>query len=279
MTLAPKLAFFFMLVLLVALAYAAIDFRPRQFGASCLLYGASTAIVLLIIRDRVGYPGVSAMEIALLWLSFLAAMACMVLASARFSGLRNKLSDRNRQLRDSLLQIEELASRDHLTGALNRRKFMELLEGELQRTDRTGQPFCLVILDLDHFKRINDDHGHPMGDAVLAAMCETMSQALRTIDRVGRLGGEEFAILLPATMLPDGLQVTERLRAVIIGHDWESLAPGLSVRFSAGISVSLPGDTLQAIIKRADDALYHAKRMGRDQVSVTGAAPADAILA
>jgi diguanylate cyclase (GGDEF)-like protein len=263
---APRLAVLFLLALLVLFSYGIIQLTARQFLAGWLLYGVSTALALYWVRDEFGYPGVSAMEIALVWLFFFLALRRLTLASAEFSLLRSQLSDKNRQLHASLKRIEELASHDPLTGVLNRRVLIEHLETELQRAGRTGHSFCFAMIDLDHFKQVNDRFGHPAGDAVLKTFAACAKRSLRTVDRLGRLGGEEFGIVLPATNMEQAMQALQRLAQEAAGCDWESIGSGLSITFSAGLASVIPDDCVESLVKRADEALYRAKREGRNRI-------------
>ena len=176
-----------------------------------------------------------------------------------------------RQANDALRKMEQelrrLATTDALTGIANRRCLMELGAQELQRAQRTGEPVCVLMLDIDHFKQINDSLGHPAGDAVIQALAGLCSESIRTMDAVGRLGGEEFAILLPATGGPGALELAERLRIRVAAHavPWE----GTTIRFTVSIGVA-QRDThsadFAALIGSADQALYRAKNTGRNRV-------------
>lgn len=181
------------------------------------------------------------------------------------SRLRQQLSEKDQELQALRAQIDELARHDPLTGVLNRRSLIEMLEAELQRALRTGHPFCFAIIDLDHFKDANDQYGHPVGDAVLKTVADTAMKLLRTIDRFGRLGGGEFGIVLPATWLDQGVIAMDRLSKAVAGCNWEGLAPGLAVTFSAGITTNAPMDTVDLITKRAEKARYQAKQAGRNR--------------
>lgn len=266
MLLAPKLAIVFLVVLIVLSSYAIVEFSPRQFTISWLIYGALTAAALWLLRDSFSYPGTTRMDMVAIWVFFFLTMRSMTWPTARFSALRNKLTEKNRQLEESLRQIEALARTDSLTGVLNHRSFVALLDTELQRSARSHQPFCFVMVDLDLFKSINDRYGHPVGDAVLKQVSDIARGSLRSTDVIGRLGGEEFALILTGNALEGGVATMERLREAVIRHDWQSVAPGLSVSFSAGVVEYQAGDTLQTINKRADDAMYRAKEAGRNRV-------------
>lgn len=269
LVLAPNLSILFLLVLIAFSGYAVVEFTPRQFTIGWLVYGAGSALALWITRDRFAYPGVSGLETVLVWLFFFLTLRSLTLASSRFSSLRERLSEKNRELQRSLRQIEELASRDHLTGVFNRGHLMTMLIAELRRSERSADPFCFVMLDLDHFKAINDHCGHPVGDLVLKTVCDIATETLRVVDAVGRLGGEEFGVILPNTTLEQGATSIERLRVAVQQHAWEGLAPELAVTFSAGVAVRRENDTVETLVKRADDALYAAKQAGRNQVLVS----------
>jgi diguanylate cyclase (GGDEF)-like protein len=161
-------------------------------------------------------------------------------------------------------RIEEQAIRDPLTGTLNRQALLECLERERTRHGRTGQPFCVAMLDVDHFKKINDGHGHPVGDRVLVHLCRRMAALVRPHDVVARYGGEEFVVVMPQTRLPEAALVAERLLREAVGGDDQAL-PAFTV--SIGLAESAADDaTADATIARADVALYQAKARGRNRL-------------
>lgn len=179
-------------------------------------------------------------------------------------------------------KLEHLSHHDSLTGLLNRRAFEHLLGRECQRLQRFGEQFSLLILDIDHFKRINDRLGHAAGDAVLAAVAQTLQSHAREVDRVARFGGEEFCVLLPRTSNDGALQAAERLRAAInhITIPWDDDI--ISVTVSTGLACAEhPGESTEDLLQRADQALYQAKSEGRNRVVVApafvGAAPGPAV--
>ncbi|MFM2059643.1 MAG: hypothetical protein RLY71_4028 [Pseudomonadota bacterium] len=160
------------------------------------------------------------------------------------------------------------AQHDPLTGLLNRRAMQTLLEREWQRHQRLGEPFALVSVDIDHFKRINDRHGHGAGDAVLREVALLLKDAARGIDLVARMGGEEFLLLLPGTDTRSGQTAAQRLRQALVTREM-LLTPGVTkvVTASFGVAAPLPGDQeVDVLLQRADAALYHAKRSGRNRV-------------
>ena len=163
-------------------------------------------------------------------------------------------------------ELRLLASTDALTQLLNRRAFMESLQREMARSCRNGQPLTLAILDIDHFKKINDRCGHPVGDTVLVFLAQFLKLSLRTVDLVGRIGGEEFAIALVETDAEAAKLVIERLLVRLRALSPDSTDDSnLSVSVSLGATAVRPGDTLDSAILRADEALYAAKNGGRDQ--------------
>ncbi len=164
-------------------------------------------------------------------------------------------------------RLEHLSHHDALTGLLNRRAIEYLLDREDQRLQRFGDPYTVLLVDIDHFKRINDRLGHAAGDAVLCAVSRTLQAQAREVDRVARYGGEEFCILLPHTLHDGALQAAERLREAVclINIPWGD--EHISVSISTGLACAgEPGETLQALLKRADEALYQAKAEGRNRV-------------
>lgn len=170
-------------------------------------------------------------------------------------------------------QLRALATRDSLTGAANRRHFVEQAQRERERSLRSGTPLSLCLFDADHFKSINDNYGHVAGDHVLSAMAQAATAALRTTDLLGRLGGEEFAMLLPDTDLAGAMVVAERVRAGVAAAEVQSSevregsAPSaIRVTISIGVAELRGDEPFESVLKRADRALYAAKDLGRDRV-------------
>jgi diguanylate cyclase (GGDEF)-like protein len=164
-------------------------------------------------------------------------------------------------------RLEHLSHHDALTGLLNRRAIEYLLDREDQRLQRFGDPYTVLLVDIDHFKRINDRLGHAAGDAVLCAVSRTLQAKAREVDRVARYGGEEFCILLPHTLQDGAVQAAERLREAVglINIPWGD--EHIAVSISTGLACACePGESLQSLLKRADEALYQAKAEGRNRV-------------
>ncbi len=171
------------------------------------------------------------------------------------------------ELKEAQAGLQHLATTDYLTGIANHRQFFESGEQEIQRARRYGRSLAVLMLDLDHFKQVNDTYGHAVGDGVLAAIAAAFRNLLRDIDIYGRLGGEEFAILLPETDMVGGRATAERLRSAIADTEINAGGATLHVTVSIGVALLSANDAgLEAVLKRADDAMYEAKRNGRNRV-------------
>jgi len=185
---------------------------------------------------------------------------------------RVKVQLKVKSLQDHLKQsnrlLEELANTDPLTGLCNRRCLMGVMEREIKRSERTDLPISLVMVDIDFFKRVNDTYGHQMGDEVLVAVSALLQKHLREYDQAARFGGEEFAVVLPATQLHHATQAAERMRAAAGTLTFEGELHDLRLTFSCGVA-TYPHPrvhSLDELIRTADDALYQAKREGRNRV-------------
>jgi diguanylate cyclase (GGDEF)-like protein len=194
--------------------------------------------------------------------------------SSRFSQFRELVTQDKQALRAALAEVQRITLMDSLTGLPNRQHLQQRLDVECERMRRTGSPLSVALIDLDHFKQVNDTFGHAAGDDVLAGFAQAAREALRETDIVGRWGGEEFLVLLPGT-LPDEAagKSLERLRQLLDTRELSAAAPGLRARFSAGIACAAVGESQEGLMARADKALYEAKAGGRDRSCV--AQPAD----
>ncbi|MCB2227299.1 MAG: sensor domain-containing diguanylate cyclase [Desulfarculaceae bacterium] len=189
--------------------------------------------------------------------------------------LRQDKQELERQVRERTAEIERMhqqaleASRtDMLTGLPNRRAFYDGAAQELERAERYGRPVSLIMLDIDRFKDINDTQGHAAGDEVLGHLAEVLRLQMRRNDLVGRLGGEEFALVLPETSAEEALSLAERMRATMAATP--AMYQGEAIPFSAsfGVARQMPGDSVESLLHRADQALYAAKAAGRNRVEV-----------
>ncbi len=169
-------------------------------------------------------------------------------------------------------ELGYLADCDTLTGIPNRRALLRAIDAEIEFTSKRlvdaghGKGPCLILLDVDHFKRINDDKGHPVGDAVLCGIADRMGENVRRIDVIGRIGGDEFAVCMPSISLSDARALALRLRGAVAGAPLATPAGPVEVTVSLGVACSAQGDTVDSIYARADAAMYAAKRAGRNRV-------------
>ncbi len=160
-------------------------------------------------------------------------------------------------------KLQRLANTDPLTGAANRRHFEHLVHLEQSRSDRNGVPFSLLMFDVDHFKKLNDQHGHDVGDLCLIRLVEKVNQLKREIDILARWGGEEFILLLPETTVEQAVNLAERLR---LGFEQDVVSPHFTCSF--GLTESRKDASFSRLYKQADEALYHAKEAGRNRVEL-----------
>ncbi len=183
-------------------------------------------------------------------------------------GLESMVHERTAELRKAYHDIEHQAMHDALTGLLNRRAVFSDLEQELSRTQRKSEPLSLIMADLDHFKLINDTHGHPAGDAVLEETAKRMHECVRPYDRIGRIGGEEFMIILGDCNSTEGLEIAERIRKSIGDQFFEFNGKKIRVTVSIGVAATIANQTFEKdlLISAADEALYRAKGDGRNTV-------------
>lgn len=170
------------------------------------------------------------------------------------------------ELKQAKEKLLRMATTDELTCLANRRHFMERLHEEYERSRRNESEFTMLMIDIDYFKNINDTYGHQAGDIVLRRLSDTMKNNLRLSDILGRIGGEEFAILLPDTEIREGMAIAERLRKKIENLGIPYNGSVLHITISIGASPSFNDDTgIDSILQRSDSALYKAKGMGRNQ--------------
>lgn len=184
---------------------------------------------------------------------------------------REKLSAANQALRETNKELHQLSITDGLTGLLNRKHIMELLDREISRSQRYGHPLTILLLDVDHFKQVNDTYGHLTGDEVMRRLSDVLRAIVREVDFIGRYGGEEFLILLPESDTPGGAETAERIRQKVQELEIIADQKKVAVTVSIGIS-SYPrlGADAHAVICSADNALYRAKSEGRNRVVVSG---------
>ena len=198
------------------------------------------------------------------WLSLTLGLVMVHLLARRQAKWQGDFEQQEHALSVSVHKITQLATHDELTGLSNRRHMVDLMAREQQRQRRTRAPMCMAMLDLDHFKRVNDAHGHAAGDVVLKIFARTMRQTLRTTDEISRWGGEEFLLLMPHTHLQEAQLAVERLRQALAAASFAPVPLSTPVTFSAGIVPACEGADMDAVIACADEAMYRAKASGRN---------------
>jgi diguanylate cyclase len=248
---------------LVAMLFGVLRLDGRRLMRLAVLALAAHGTVLALLAQRGGDRAALLTEFVLLAvvLPWFAAMGGYV------NRLRMRLSDSHRELRRAFDRIEQLALRDELTGAYNRRFMMECLARERSRMERLGVPFSICLIDIDHFKAINDTLGHAAGDAVLRQLPKLAASSLRAVDVFGRVGGEEFLLLLPGTGVAGAQAVAERLRAALEAGRMDGL-DGRRVTATVGVAEAASREEPAALLARADRALYEGKARGRNQVAI-----------
>lgn len=179
--------------------------------------------------------------------------------------VKNQLVSITRQVKESAYQARETAIRDELTGIYNRRYILDALAQQKAMADEMNYPFVVCYLDLDHFKQINDAYGHQAGDLVLAEFGRVMQSHLRKVDFCGRMGGEEFIVVLSHSDLAAAVKVIERLRLALAKIDFSHVMKDRTVTVSAGLTSYQKGESIEQVLARADELLYQAKETGRNK--------------
>jgi diguanylate cyclase (GGDEF)-like protein len=241
---------------------------PRR-GLLNITLGASVAAMataLAIGGSHFGMPTSTLAGRVLTWAVLLGVLARGIGVANFIAGLRRRLREQNDALRSALARIEDLAQRDELTGLANRRSILQWLGDQAAQCDRSGLPLTVALLDIDHFKRINDEFGHLVGDLVLEMFSKCGLAMVRATDRFGRYGGEEFLVVLVATPLQAAREPLERIRAGIASCDWSGVDRPLKVTVTIGAAAYRRGETLKDLMERADLALYRGKQGGRNRV-------------
>jgi diguanylate cyclase len=253
-----------LLIVVLVLMFGIFALTPRQ---SRVLAGVGFAMLgsAMVYKgwiDPIGYdPRVEGIHLV-----FAAVIvAAVAVLAERLGRLRARLQRQKHDLSQALERIQALATRDELTGLINRRAVLDDLRAECRRRDRAAPNLCLGLIDLDHFKRINDGIGHAAGDRVLRRFADIAMGEVRMPDRMARWGGEEFLLVMPGTDEAEGAACLARVQARLAAVAFDDIAPGLRVSFSAGIAACAADGDFEQALERADKAMYEAKRRGRDR--------------
>ena len=264
---APEAGGLFLCTLFTVFSFSSLRSTPVQ---TMMIWTAMTIGLtgLFLLTDKpVSMPHGSYLErLATLLVFVLTIGRCMFLGIFS-SSMKHSLYQSGLKLKEAYKRIEELAELDELTGSYNRRCIMRMLDEAITRALRIKSPCSVALIDLDWFKRINDAFGHPTGDEVLRTFAITMFANIRTNDRFGRYGGEEFLLVLPDMAAEKAMRALDRLRAIIGDLDWSAFSPGMKVTLSAGVATLRPDETPDSFLARADSALYAAKARGRNRIA------------
>ena len=254
-------------ILAIILMFGIFGLTTRQMLGvlvySLVAFGVASGVVAA--RDEPDYPPVVAAAYV--------GMVVVVLLSSTFlttrvQSTREHLRRQKAELAQALEQIRQLATHDDLTGLLNRRAMLDRMQLEQRRSLRSGSPLLIAQLDIDHFKAVNDTHGHAAGDLVLQSFADTVRRNVRDTDVLARWGGEEFVLLLCDTPAADAVALMERLRQAVQAMQVPVAQGGqpITVTVSIGLARHTPADPLAGTLERADQALYAAKAGGRNRV-------------
>ncbi len=265
-----------LIIIAVIVMFGMYTLSPRQAVAVGVMAAGflGAAMTVLTQLDPAYYPW----RLELIRFELLAGtLPALTLTGHFIAGWRTRLLQQKQELRIALERVQELATRDTLTGLVNRRHMQDLLEQEWQRQERLGVAFAVATIDLDYFKRINDEHGHRVGDEVLQHFARAANGVLRTTDVIARWGGEEFLILFPDSNVMQAQACLQRLTEVLSTQQVCEKVPELRVHFSAGVAQHHHGRALDQTLERADRALYMAKAAGRNrsQTARDSTVPAD----
>ncbi len=250
---------------------AVIIIRLRFVGAALAMFIAGCCVVIMVaighdpLQMGLGVEAFSRWALIILALGTPLLLMGIILEDSHDyqTHLEARVNERTQALQDALAAAHVLAITDSLTRAFNRRQMETLVHDEVERAQRYHQPMSLIILDIDHFKAVNDNYGHPVGDKVLQQVSAILASSLRQSDSLGRWGGEEFLILLPHIHVGAAASVAEKLRLAIYSHEFGLKTP---VSISLGVAELRPGESAGEWITRADNALYLAKDRGRNQL-------------
>ena len=264
---APEVGVMFLCSLFTVFSFASLRSTPVQTGILWTAMTLGLAGLFLLTNRPLAMPHGSHLERFATMTTFIVTIGRCMFLGIFSSSLKASLYQSGLKLKEAYKRIEELAELDELTGSFNRRCIMRMLDEEIARSARGASSCSIALIDLDHFKRVNDSYGHPTGDEVLRTFAITMFANIRSVDRFGRYGGEEFLLVLPDMPYEGAMQAMDRLRAIVADLDWSAFSPGLKVTLSAGVATLKPDETTDSFLARADSALYTAKAQGRNRIA------------
>ena len=264
---APEVGVMFLCSLFTVFSFASLRSTPVQTGILWTAMTLGLAGLFLLTDKPLAMPHGSHLERFATMTAFIVTIGRCMFLGIFSSSLKASLYQSGLKLKEAYKRIEELAELDELTGSFNRRCIMRMLDEEIARSARGASSCSIALIDLDHFKRVNDSYGHPTGDEVLRTFAITMFANIRSVDRFGRYGGEEFLLVLPDMPNESAMRAMDRLRAIVADLDWSAFSPGMKVTLSAGVATLKPDETTDSFLARADSALYAAKAQGRNRIA------------
>jgi diguanylate cyclase (GGDEF)-like protein len=264
---APEVGVMFLCSLFTVFSFASLRSTPVQTGILWTAMTLGLAGLFLLTDKPLAMPHGSHLERFATMTAFIVTIGRCMFLGIFSSSLKASLYQSGLKLKEAYKRIEELAELDELTGSFNRRCIMRMLDEEIARSARGASSCSIALIDLDHFKRVNDSYGHPTGDEVLRTFAITMFANIRSVDRFGRYGGEEFLLVLPDMPNEGAMRAMDRLRAIVADLDWSAFSPGMKVTLSAGVATLTPDETTDSFLARADSALYSAKAQGRNRIA------------
>ena len=264
--LAPQIAFQPFATLIAICAFGFMAPNTKSFIISWSVGAVGALAVIMWLGPRLQMPTSTLMGQVLTEGVVLGLLARCIWIAIFVKRLQARLKERNRALKVAMDRIEALANLDELTNLPNRRAITAWLNEQMAVSARTRLPLTVALVDVDHFKRINDQFGHQAGDRALQIFSRIASSCLRTTDRVGRFGGEEFLVVLVGTPLNEAEAPLDRIRGNLRFYDWSGLGENAEITVTIGAAAYLPGESVENLIRRADTALYLGKESGRDRV-------------
>ena len=262
----PDVSILFLCSLFTVFGFSSLRATPRQTAQIWTLACVVLATLFLWTDKAFAMPVGNRVERLATLLTFVLCFGRGMFIGIFSSSMRESLHKSGLKLRDAYRRIEELAELDELTGTLNRRCIMRVLEEQIASAQRTNAPCSIALIDLDWFKRINDSFGHPIGDEVLRTFAITVFANIRPVDRFGRYGGEEFLLVFPDTDEASASRILDRLRVMIAELDWSAFSSDMRVTISAGVTTLRDDENSDSLLARADGALYGAKAQGRNRI-------------
>ncbi len=252
---------------LLTLVFGSYQLKKSQFNL-LTFYGIALYLLTIIIFID-SYPGVISLKKELaVFVCYAAISFALAIVCSRMNDLRKHLKVKNNKLKSALEYIKTISLTDELTGLKNRRYIFNVLQEQRLLSERGQYFFTICIMDVDHFKEINDTFGHVLGDKILQGLAQKILVTLRKIDYFARFGGEEFLLVLPFTDKVQAKKTADRIRSIIENSHFDEIVPNLKVTISIGVAEYHWPEKIEVTLTRADAALYAAKRGGRNQVVV-----------